>query len=114
MNEFSDVRKQMVAWQLEARGIHDPRLLEAFETVPRHLFVPEEEREWAYEDHPLLIGYDQTISQPYIVAYMIEVLRLTGVERVLEVGTGSGYEAAILSRLVLEVHTIELIEPLSQ
>ena len=114
MNEFSDARKQMVAWQLKARGIHDPRLLEAFETVPRHLFVTEEGREWAYEDHPLLIGYDQTISQPYIVAYMIEALRLTGMERVLEVGTGSGYEAAVLSRLVPEVHTIELIEPLAQ
>jgi protein-L-isoaspartate(D-aspartate) O-methyltransferase len=114
MNEFCDERKQMVAYQLRARGIHDPRLLEAFEEVPRHLFVPEEAREWAYEDGPLLIGYDQTISQPYVVAYMIEALKLTGTERVLEVGTGSGYEAAILSRLVPEVHTIELIEPLAK
>ena len=114
MNEFLDERKQMVTCQLEARGVHDLRLLEAFEAVPRHLFVPEEAREWAYEDRPLLIGYDQTISQPYIVAYMIEALELTGTERVLEVGTGSGYEAAILSRLVHEVHTIELIEPLAK
>jgi protein-L-isoaspartate(D-aspartate) O-methyltransferase len=114
MNEFCDERKQMVAHQLRARGIHDPRLLEAFEAVPRHLFVPKAAREWAYEDGPLLIGYDQTISQPYVVAYMIEALKLTGTERVLDVGTGSGYEAAILSRLVPEVHTIELIEPLAK
>lgn len=114
MNEFCEERKQMVAYQLQARGIHDPHLLEAFEAVPRHLFVPEEACEYAYEDRPLLIGYDQTVSQPYIVAYMIEALELTGAERVLEVGTGSGYEAAILSRLVREVHTIELIEPLAK
>jgi protein-L-isoaspartate(D-aspartate) O-methyltransferase len=82
--------------------------------VPRHLFVPEEEREWAYEDCPLPIGYGQTISQPYIVAYMVKALELTGSERVLEVGTGSGYEAAILSHLVPAVHTVELIEPLAK
>jgi protein-L-isoaspartate(D-aspartate) O-methyltransferase len=114
MNRFLDERKQMVAYQLRARGIHDPRLLEAFEAVPRHLFVPEEAREWAYEDCPLLIGYDQTISQPYIVAYMVQALELRSTERVLEVGTGSGYEAAILSRLVQEVHTVELIDPLAK
>jgi protein-L-isoaspartate(D-aspartate) O-methyltransferase len=114
MNEFSEERKIMVAHQLQARGIHDPRLLAAFRAVPRHLFVPEEEREWAYEDCPLPIGYDQTISQPYIVAYMIKALALAGSERVLEVGTGSGYEAAILSHLVAAVHTVELIEPLAK
>ena len=114
MNGFLDERKQMVAYQLQARGIRDPRVLEAFESIPRHLFVPEEAREWAYEDCPLLIGYDQTISQPYIVAYMVQALELTGAERVLEVGTGSGYEAAILSRLAQEVHTIELIAPLAK
>lgn len=114
MNEFSKERKQMVAYQLYARGINDPRVLEAFAVVPRHLFVPEDSLEWAYEDRPLLIEYDQTISQPYIVAYMVQALHLTGTERVLEVGTGSGYQAAILSHLAQEVHTIELIEPLAK
>jgi len=114
MNEFREERKQMVAYQLYARGIKDARVLEAFEVVPRHLFVPEDVLEWAYDDRPLLIGYDQTISQPYIVAYMVQALQLTGRERVLEVGTGSGYQAAILSHLVREVHTIELIEPLAK
>lgn len=114
MNEFDLQRKQMVAYQLQARGINDPRLIEAFKAIPRHLFVPEDSLEWAYEDRPLLIGFDQTISQPYIVAYMIQALELTGTQRVLEVGTGSGYQAAILSHLAQEVHTIELIEPLSE
>ena len=114
MNEFHEERKRMVAHQLYARGINDPRLLKAFEVIPRHLFVPEDSLEWAYEDRPLLIGYDQTISQPYIVAYMVQSLALTGTERVLEVGTGSGYQAAILSRLAQEVHTIELIGPLAK
>jgi len=114
VNEFYEQRKQMVAYQLRARGINDPRVLEAFEAVPRHLFVPEDALEWAYEDRPLLIGFDQTISQPYVVAYMVQTLKLTGTERVLEVGTGSGYQAAILSCLAREVHTIELIEPLAE
>jgi protein-L-isoaspartate(D-aspartate) O-methyltransferase len=114
MNEFDEQRKQMVAYQLRARGINDQRVLEAFETIPRHLFVPDEALEWAYEDRPLLIGFGQTISQPYIVAYMIQALELIGKERVLEVGTGSGYQAAILSRLAQEVYTVELIEPLAK
>ena len=114
MNEFREERKQMVACQLQARGIKDARVLEAFEAVARHLFVPEDVLERAYDDRPLLIGYDQTISQPYIVAYMVEALQLTGRERMLEVGTGSGYQAAILSHLAREVHTIELIEPLAK
>src|SRR5262245_27660009 len=114
MNEFYEQRKQMVAYQLRARGIHDPGVLEAFEAIPRHLFVPDAVLEWAYEDRPLLIGFDQTISQPYVVAYMVQALKLTGVERVLEVGTGSGYQAAILACLAREVHTIELIEPLAE
>lgn len=114
MNEFREERKQMVAYQLYARGIKDARVLEAFEVVPRHLFVPEDVIERAYDDRPLLIGYDQTISQPYIVAYMVQALQLTGREHVLEVGTGSGYQAAILSHLAREVHTIELIEPLAK
>jgi protein-L-isoaspartate(D-aspartate) O-methyltransferase len=111
--EYQEERKYMVAHQLRTRGIRDPRVLEAFETVPRHLFVQPEDRSLAYEDHPLSIGYNQTISQPFIVAYMTQALGLNGSERVLEVGTGSGYQAAILSRLAREVHTIEMIEPLS-
>lgn len=113
-HEFLEERKRMVEYQLRARGISDQRVLEAFESVPRHLFVPEESREWAYEDCPHPIGFKQTISQPFIVAYMTQMLELTGSERVLEVGTGSGYQAAILSRLVAEVHTIELIPSLAE
>jgi protein-L-isoaspartate(D-aspartate) O-methyltransferase len=111
--EFLEERKRMVDHQLRARGISDPRILDAFEAIPRHLFVPEESRMWAYEDCPHRIGFKQTISQPFIVAYMTQLLDLTGSERVLEVGTGSGYQAAILSRLVPEVHTIELIPALA-
>lgn len=103
----------MVADQLRSRGIHDPRVISVFESVPRHLFVPEEERQWSYDDYPLPIGFNQTISQPYIVALMTESLGLAGTERVLEVGTGSGYQAAILSHLSSEVHTIEMISELS-
>ena len=87
--------------------------LKRLKSVPRHLFVPQEYRSSAYEDGPLPIGFQQTISQPYIVAYMTQLLDLTGGERVLEVGTGSGYQAAILSALVAEVHTIELIPALA-
>lgn len=111
--DYQEERKQMVARQLWAHGITDPRVLAAFEAVPRQLFVHAEDRSMAYEDHPLAIGYEQTISQPFIVAYMTQALELTGSERVLEVGTGSGYQAAILSRLVREVHTVERIEPLA-
>lgn len=110
--DFQEQRKQMVTYQLKARGITHPRVLAAFEAVPRHLFVQAGDRDAAYEDHPLVIGYDQTISQPFIVAYMTQALELTGTERVLEVGTGSGYQAAILSKLVREVHTVEMIAPL--
>lgn len=113
-HDFLEKRKRMVARQLRGSGISNPRVLEAFESIPRHLFVPEESREWAYEDHPLPIGFQQTISQPYIVAYMTQILDLAGTERVLEVGTGSGYLAAILSALALEVHTIELIPALAE
>ena len=103
----------MVRRQIAARGLRDPRLLSAFEDVPRHLFVPEEYRHHAYEDGPLPIGFGQTISQPYIVALMTHLLELTGRERVLEVGTGSGYQAAILSHLAAEVHTVEVVPELS-
>jgi protein-L-isoaspartate(D-aspartate) O-methyltransferase len=113
MDRFDRERKRMVTNQLERRGLHDTRLLAAFETVPRHLFVPEEYRYAAYDDSPLPIGFNQTISQPYIVALMTDLLRLTGAERVLEVGTGSGYQAAILGRLAGEVHTIEFVPELA-
>ncbi len=112
--DFLAERKLMVTRQLLGGGISNRRVLEAFESIPRHLFVPEESREWAYEDHPLPIGFQQTISQPYIVAYMTQWMDLTGAERVLEVGTGSGYLAAILSALALEVHTIEMIPALAE
>lgn len=112
--EFSTERKLMVAQQLRARQISDSRVLEAFESIPRHLFVPKEYQASAYEDHPYPIDYEQTISQPYIVAYMIQSLGLMGNQRILEVGTGSGYQTAILSHLAAEVHSIEVIEPLAK
>ncbi len=114
VQNFLDERKTMVARQLRARGISDERILAAFETVPRHLFVPEELQPLAYADCPHRIGFGQTISQPFIVAYMLQLLALTGAEHVLEVGTGSGYQAAILARLVHEVHTVELIPELAE
>lgn len=103
----------MVEEQLIKRGISDRRLLEVMENTPRHLFVPPSFREYAYHDGPLSIGEEQTISQPYVVAIMTESLRLKGDERVLEIGTGSGYQAAILSPLVDTCYTIELIESLA-
>ena len=114
LQKFPEERKWMVMHQLRAHGINEARVLAAFESIPRHLFVPESSRQWAYNDRPHLIGFGQTISQPFIVAYMTQVLELTGMERVLEVGTGSGYQAAILSRLAREVHTIELIPTLAE
>jgi len=107
-------RKLMVARQLVRGGISDRRVLEAFVSIPRHLFVPMEYRKYSYEDRPLPIGFEQTISQPFIVAYMTQSLELTGTESVLEVGTGSGYQTAILSRLASEVHTVELIPALAE
>jgi len=103
----------MVADQIRRRGLHDPRLLDALERVPRHLFVPESARFAAYDDSPLPIGFGQTISQPYIVALMTSVLHLCSKDRVLEVGTGSGYQAAVLACLVREIHTVELIPQLA-
>jgi protein-L-isoaspartate(D-aspartate) O-methyltransferase len=107
-------RTQMVEDQIKARGIKDPRVIQAMLKVKRHLFVPGNYRDQAYADHPLPIGYGQTISQPYIVALMTELLALKGRERVLEIGTGSGYQAAILAELAKEVYTIEIIEPLAR
>ncbi len=105
--DFSKLRERMVRDQLEARHIRDPRVLAAMRAIPRHAFVSDELQRHAYEDRPLPIGLSQTISQPYIVAYMVECLRLTGHETVLEIGTGSGYQAAILARLAAHVISIE-------
>jgi protein-L-isoaspartate(D-aspartate) O-methyltransferase len=104
----------MVERDLKGRGIKDPRVLAAMESIPRHEFVPEKQRAAAYEDRPLPIGAGQTISQPYIVAYMTEALELTGKERVLEIGTGSGYQTAVLARLAAAVYSIEIIPALSE
>lgn len=103
-----EARRVMIERQLVRRGIRDPRVLEAMRRVPRHEFVPDELKAIAYEDGPLPIGSGQTISQPFIVAYMAEVLGLRGNERVLEVGSGSGYAAAVLSLLAADVYGIEL------
>jgi protein-L-isoaspartate(D-aspartate) O-methyltransferase len=107
-------RLRMVATQIEARGVRDPRVLDAMRRVERHRFVPESLLGQAYADWPLVIGHGQTISQPYIVAVMAEAARLGPGARVLEIGTGSGYQAAVLSLLADEVDTIELCEPLAQ
>ncbi|MBI3331151.1 MAG: protein-L-isoaspartate(D-aspartate) O-methyltransferase [Candidatus Omnitrophica bacterium] len=109
---FDAQRERMVQEQLQARGVTDPRLLAAFRKVPRHLFVPPEFQEQAYTDHPLPIGAGQTISQPYMVALMTGRLGLQGHERVLEIGAGSGYQAAILAELALEVFSVERIPDL--
>jgi len=111
---FTEKRRQMVEAQIAARGIKDPRLLDALLRVKRHRFVPLHIRPSAYEDRPLPIGEGQTISQPYIVALMSELLALKGTERVLEIGTGSGYQTAILAELAREVYTIEILEPLAR
>jgi len=103
----------MVNNQLKERGIEDPLVLNAMQTVPREAFVPEDLKDQAYNDNPLPIGYDQTISQPYIVAFMTQALGLQPEYRVLEIGTGSGYQAAILSRICREVYTVEIIKELA-
>lgn len=113
MTELMTRRARMIETHLRQRGIDSPKTLEAFQAVPRHAFVPEELAELAYEDAPLPIGEGQTISQPYIVAVTVEALQLRGDERVLEIGTGSGYAAAILSHLAKEVYTVERIESLA-
>ncbi|HXI03533.1 MAG TPA: protein-L-isoaspartate(D-aspartate) O-methyltransferase, partial [Candidatus Saccharimonadales bacterium] len=105
-------RERMVRDQIEARGIGDPRVLAAMRAVPRHLFVPGNVARLAYADHPLPIGSGQTISQPYIVAAMTELLEVEPGEKILEIGTGSGYQAAVLAAMGAEVYTIEIVEPL--
>ena len=111
--DFDARRARMVKDQIESRGITNTAVLAAMRNVSRHEFVPERLREHAYDDRPLPIGYDQTISQPYIVALMTEVLRLERGAKVLEIGTGSGYQAAVLAAIATNVFTIEIIEPLA-
>jgi protein-L-isoaspartate(D-aspartate) O-methyltransferase len=108
------LRKAMVASQIAARGVRDPRVLQAMGSVPRHVFVPEDLRGGAYDDEPLPIGHGQTISQPFIVAYMTEALALRPEDRVLEIGTGSGYQTAVLAEIVREVWTVEVVAALAE
>ncbi len=112
--EPNPAAERMVRLQLENRDIHDARLLQVLRTVPRHRFAPAGERGAAYEDHPVSIGHSQTMSQPYMVAFMTQALALRGTERVLEVGTGSGYQAAVLAELCAEVCTVERIGELAE
>ncbi|GAB6888615.1 hypothetical protein JCM13304A_21140 [Desulfothermus okinawensis JCM 13304] len=111
---FESIRHKMVEDQIVRRGVTNPLVISAMKRVPRHLFVSEGLTHKAYEDRPLPIGYDQTISQPYIVAYMTQALRLVGGEKVLEVGTGCGYQAAVLAEIAKEVYTIERIPELAE
>ena len=113
-SDFAAQRQQMVQQQLVTRGITDQRVLAAMGKVPREEFVTPESRAASYEDGPLSIGYAQTISQPYVVAFMTEQLRPKPGDRVLEIGTGSGYQAAVLAELVSEVYSIEIVEPLAK
>ncbi|MBU3933401.1 MAG: protein-L-isoaspartate(D-aspartate) O-methyltransferase [Candidatus Omnitrophica bacterium] len=112
--DFPALRKKMVEEQLIPRGIKDPKVLEAFRKVPRHKFVPEKYLDSAYGDFPLSIGEGQTISQPYIVALMTQCLELSGEEAVLEIGTGSGYQAAILAQLASRVYSVERVAGLTE
>ncbi len=111
---FREQRIKMVETQIEGRGVTDKQVLEAMLKVPRHLFVPERYRVYAYADQPLPIGQGQTISQPYIVAFMTEALSLKKDDKVLEIGTGSGYQAAVLSEIAKEVYTIEIVPELAE
>ncbi len=114
MDRFGQMRNKMVEYQIQARGVENTLVLEAMRKVPRHLFVPKNLIDQAYNDEPLPIGSGQTISQPYIVAYMTEQLQLKGKEKVLEIGTGSGYQAAVLAEIAEQVYTVEIIPELSQ
>ena len=111
--EYSILRNNMVEKQIIGRAIQDPRVIEAMRKVPRHLFVPESEKRFAYSDRPLAIGYGQFISRPYVIAFMTEALGLNSGERVLEIGTGSGFQSAILAEIVKEVYSVEIIEDLA-
>jgi protein-L-isoaspartate(D-aspartate) O-methyltransferase len=113
LDSYVTERNYMVDRQIEGRGIKNRKVLNAMREVPRHRFVPESVKANAYDDNPLPIGYGQTISQPYIVAQMTDLLNLSGTERILEIGTGSGYQAAILAKICDSVYTIEIICPLA-
>jgi len=110
---YAAARSRMIAEQIRARGVRDQRVLDAMNRVPRHLFVPGAERHEAYEDHPIPIGFGQTISQPYIVAFMTEALGVEPSHRVLEIGAGSGYQTAVLAELGATVYAVEVIEALA-
>ena len=114
MDNYVQARRRMVEEQIAARGVRDPRVLAAMAAVPRHVFVPEGQWHHAHEDHPLPIGDGQTISQPYIVAVMTELLRLVPADKVLEIGTGSGYQAAILAELCDSVFSVEIVPALGE
>ena len=112
--DFPAMRERMVETQIRARDVQNAAVLQAMRRVPRHLFVPDNERPFAYEDRPLSIGRGQTISQPYIVAYMTEALQLEPSHTVLEIGTGSGYQAAVLADIVTQVYSIEIVPDLAE
>jgi protein-L-isoaspartate(D-aspartate) O-methyltransferase len=112
--DYTRLRQKMVSEQITSRGITSEHVISAMRQVPRHEFVPAENRHMAYDDTPLPIGFNQTISQPYIVAYMTEKLNVTKKQKVLEIGTGSGYQAAVLSLLADSVYTIEIVKPLGE
>jgi len=114
IDDFEAQREYMLREQIERRGVRDPLVLGAMRAVPRHLFVPPDQRQWSYADCALRIDMEQTISQPYIVALMTELMKLKGHETVLEVGTGSGYQAAVLAHIATQVHSIERHAPLAQ
>jgi protein-L-isoaspartate(D-aspartate) O-methyltransferase len=113
-NKYSRMRRTMVEQQIKNRGIRNKKVLDALMNVPRHKFVPEEYKSHSYDDSPIPIGYNQTISQPYIVAYMTEILNPDKTKKVLEIGTGSGYQAAVLSLLYKDVYTVEIIKALGE
>ena len=113
VRDWAAERQRMVDQQLRPRNIRSPRVLEAMGSVPRHLFIPEEHRREAYEDSPVPIGHGQTISQPYIVAFMTQALEIGPADRVLEIGTGCGYQAAVLATLARQVYSIEILAPLA-
>ena len=114
MQDYKKLREEMVKTQIENRGVKDSATLAALRKVPRHSFVPTDQVASAYEDRPLPIGYGQTISQPYIVAYMTEIIKPKPGQKVLEIGTGSGYQAAVLAEIVSKVYTIEIVEELGK
>lgn len=113
-SDYGEKMERMIKYQIMGRGVKDPRVISAIQKVQRHLFVPDNMKAYAYDDGPLPIGHSQTISQPYIVAFMSEVLDLQPEDRVLEIGTGSGYQAAVLAEIAKEVYTIEIVEPLAK